>query len=200
LPGSLREPATLFYVHECSHQDIAVFLGLPVATVNNRLHRARFLLKERMPKMTESTLRPHDLPDDFILMPPFSPQCPGSLDLAYSISGALKQEGYSEGTASAVQTLFLRDQAPARPQSQPIQGRTRHQALGRPRRPRRQPHHHQPFLDKIGVDKASDPLSPSPANPSNPVSDAYRPDCFCRSPPPVPVKNLRTPILRQKVD
>jgi RNA polymerase sigma factor (sigma-70 family) len=26
LPDSLREPATLFFVHECSHQDIAVFL------------------------------------------------------------------------------------------------------------------------------------------------------------------------------
>src|SRR6266436_9521839 len=32
LPGKLREPATLFFIHECSHQDIAVFLGLPVAT------------------------------------------------------------------------------------------------------------------------------------------------------------------------
>jgi len=37
LPGKLREPATLFFIHECSHQDIAVFLGPPVATVNNRL-------------------------------------------------------------------------------------------------------------------------------------------------------------------
>src|SRR5262249_22823203 len=27
LPTALREPATLFYVHECSHQDIAAFLG-----------------------------------------------------------------------------------------------------------------------------------------------------------------------------
>src|SRR5712692_6439188 len=25
LPATLREPATLFYVHECSHQDIAIF-------------------------------------------------------------------------------------------------------------------------------------------------------------------------------
>jgi DNA-directed RNA polymerase specialized sigma24 family protein len=29
LPASLREPAALFYVHECSHQDIAAFLGIP---------------------------------------------------------------------------------------------------------------------------------------------------------------------------
>jgi RNA polymerase sigma-70 factor (ECF subfamily) len=48
LPDKLREPALLFFVHECSHQDIAVFLGVPVATVNNRLHAARSKLKERM--------------------------------------------------------------------------------------------------------------------------------------------------------
>ena len=30
LPDTLREPATLFFVHECSHQDIATFLGLSV--------------------------------------------------------------------------------------------------------------------------------------------------------------------------
>jgi hypothetical protein len=40
-PDRLREPATLFFIHECSHQDIAVFLGLSVATVNNRLRPAR---------------------------------------------------------------------------------------------------------------------------------------------------------------
>jgi hypothetical protein len=26
LPASLREPATLFFLHECSHQDVATFL------------------------------------------------------------------------------------------------------------------------------------------------------------------------------
>ena len=41
LPDRLREAATLFFIHECSHQDIVVFLGLPLATVNNRLHAAR---------------------------------------------------------------------------------------------------------------------------------------------------------------
>jgi RNA polymerase sigma factor (sigma-70 family) len=65
LPDSLREPATLFYIHECSHQDIAAFLSIPATTVNNRLHRARLLLQQRIPTMTESTLRPHGLPDDF---------------------------------------------------------------------------------------------------------------------------------------
>jgi DNA-directed RNA polymerase specialized sigma24 family protein len=47
LPAGLREPAALFFIHECSHQDIAVFLGLSVATVNNRLHAARSRLKQR---------------------------------------------------------------------------------------------------------------------------------------------------------
>ncbi|MGH8260048.1 MAG: sigma-70 family RNA polymerase sigma factor, partial [Steroidobacteraceae bacterium] len=65
LPASLREPATLFFIHECSHQDIAAFLGIPATTVNNRLHRARTLLQQRIPTMTDSTLRSHGLPDDF---------------------------------------------------------------------------------------------------------------------------------------
>lgn len=63
LPASLREPATLFFVHDCSHQDIATFLNLPVATVNNRLHAARTQLKERT--LTMATLQTHGLPDDF---------------------------------------------------------------------------------------------------------------------------------------
>jgi RNA polymerase sigma factor (sigma-70 family) len=33
LPEPLREVVTLFYVHECSQQDIATFLGQPVTTV-----------------------------------------------------------------------------------------------------------------------------------------------------------------------
>jgi Sigma-70, region 4 len=65
LPDALREPATLFFVHECSHQDIAAFLGLSVPTVNNRLHAARKQLKQRILKMMKDTLRAHALPDDF---------------------------------------------------------------------------------------------------------------------------------------
>jgi RNA polymerase sigma factor (sigma-70 family) len=65
LPDKLREPATLFFIHECSHQDIAVFLGLSVATVNNRLHAARSQLKERMLVMVTETFHSHALPDDF---------------------------------------------------------------------------------------------------------------------------------------
>src|SRR5216683_2297836 len=44
LPDRLREPATLFFVHECSHQDVATFLGLSVVT---------------------ETLHAHALPNDF---------------------------------------------------------------------------------------------------------------------------------------
>jgi F0F1-type ATP synthase beta subunit len=65
LPDTLREPATLFFIHECSHQDIATFLGLPVATVNNRLHAARSRLKRRIEKMAATTLNAGTFPDDF---------------------------------------------------------------------------------------------------------------------------------------
>ena len=65
LPDSLREPAALFFVHECSHQDIAAFLGLSAATVNNRLHAARSQLKQRMLTMVTNNLHSQALPDDF---------------------------------------------------------------------------------------------------------------------------------------
>jgi RNA polymerase sigma factor (sigma-70 family) len=65
LPDKLREPATLFFVHECSHQDVATFLGLSVATVNNRLHAARTHLKQRILAMVTDTLHSRALPDDF---------------------------------------------------------------------------------------------------------------------------------------
>jgi Sigma-70, region 4 len=65
LPDALREPAALFFVHECSHRDIATFLSLPLATVNNRLHAARSQLKQRMLTMVTETLHSHALPDDF---------------------------------------------------------------------------------------------------------------------------------------
>src|SRR5262249_8143979 len=65
LPDTLREPATLFFIHECSHQDISTFLSLSVTTVNNRLHAARSQLKERMLTMVTETPHAHALPDDF---------------------------------------------------------------------------------------------------------------------------------------
>jgi RNA polymerase sigma factor (sigma-70 family) len=65
LPRALREVMVLFYVHDCSQQDIATFLGLPVTTVNNRLHAGRTQLKKRMVTAMRDTLRAHRLPDDF---------------------------------------------------------------------------------------------------------------------------------------
>jgi RNA polymerase sigma factor (sigma-70 family) len=65
LPRTLREVVVLYYVHDCSHQDIATFLGLPLTTVNNRLHAARTQLKKRMVTAMKDTLRAHQLPDDF---------------------------------------------------------------------------------------------------------------------------------------
>ncbi len=65
LSRPLREVVTLFYVHECSQQDVATFLGVPVTTVNNRLHAARAQLKRRTLAMVKDTLEAHQLPDDF---------------------------------------------------------------------------------------------------------------------------------------
>jgi RNA polymerase sigma factor (sigma-70 family) len=65
LPNSLREPAALFFIHDCSHQDIAAFLGLSAVTVNNRLHAARSHLKQRMLTMVTNNLHSQALPVDF---------------------------------------------------------------------------------------------------------------------------------------
>ena len=65
LPSPVREVVTLFYVHDCTQQDIATFLGLPVTTVNNRLHAARQQLKRGTLTMVKDTLEAHRLPDDF---------------------------------------------------------------------------------------------------------------------------------------
>jgi RNA polymerase sigma factor (sigma-70 family) len=62
LPAHEREIVILFYLKECSQQEIASFLGLPVSTVNNRLHDARQRMKhweERMHQNT-TTLDPHE--------------------------------------------------------------------------------------------------------------------------------------------
>lgn len=65
LPSPLREVVTLFYVHDCTQQDIATFLSLPLTTVNNRLHAARARLKRGTLTMVKDTLEAHRLPDDF---------------------------------------------------------------------------------------------------------------------------------------
>jgi RNA polymerase sigma factor (sigma-70 family) len=65
LPSPVREVMTLFYIHECTQQDLATFLGLPVTTVNNRLHAARQQLKRGTLTMVKDTLEAHRLPDNF---------------------------------------------------------------------------------------------------------------------------------------
>jgi RNA polymerase sigma factor (sigma-70 family) len=65
LPQEQREVTVLFYIKEYSQQQIAAFLGLPVTTVNNRLHAARKKLKRRMLPMVKDTFRDHTLPEDF---------------------------------------------------------------------------------------------------------------------------------------
>ena len=65
LPRALREVVVLFYVHDCSRQDVATFLGLPVTTVNNRLHAARVRLKRKMVTAMKRTLQAGQLPNDF---------------------------------------------------------------------------------------------------------------------------------------
>ncbi|MCB9147866.1 MAG: sigma-70 family RNA polymerase sigma factor [Caldilineaceae bacterium] len=48
---------TLFYMGEYAHREIAAFLELPTATVNNRLRSARKRLQERMMKMVTENLQ-----------------------------------------------------------------------------------------------------------------------------------------------
>jgi RNA polymerase sigma factor (sigma-70 family) len=65
LPDSLREAAVLRHVHDCSQAQIAAFLGLPVTTVNNRLHAARVRLRRRVRVMVKDALTDRPLPEDF---------------------------------------------------------------------------------------------------------------------------------------
>ncbi len=57
LPAEERLATTLFYISEYSHQQIAAFLDLPLATVNNRLRAARKKLKEERLSMTKKQLQ-----------------------------------------------------------------------------------------------------------------------------------------------
>jgi F0F1-type ATP synthase beta subunit len=52
-------------VHDCSQAQIGAFLGLPVTTVNNRLHAARVRLKKRRMAMMKDAFTERALPDDF---------------------------------------------------------------------------------------------------------------------------------------
>jgi len=56
LPGPQRMATTLFYINGYSQKEIADFLEVPVATVNNRLHDSRRQLKKRMLDMVKDEL------------------------------------------------------------------------------------------------------------------------------------------------
>jgi F0F1-type ATP synthase beta subunit len=65
LPADLREVVTLYYLRDHSQREIARFLDLPVATINNRLHAARTRLRRRMTAMVTETLGERKLGDAF---------------------------------------------------------------------------------------------------------------------------------------
>lgn len=65
LPKPERTVTTLFYINGYTQKDIAGFLNVPEATVNNRLHKARNRLKERMMDMVEKTLKQNAPTEDF---------------------------------------------------------------------------------------------------------------------------------------
>jgi RNA polymerase sigma factor (sigma-70 family) len=65
LPSKHREILLLFYVEQHSQREVAEFLGVPVTTVNMRLHAARRALRDRILRMVREALRAGALPDDF---------------------------------------------------------------------------------------------------------------------------------------
>jgi RNA polymerase sigma factor (sigma-70 family) len=65
LPRVHREVLTLYYVREHSQREIAAFLGVPVTTVNARLHAARGALRDRILALVREALRAGALPQDF---------------------------------------------------------------------------------------------------------------------------------------
>ena len=65
LPRALREVVALRFIEEFSQHDIALFLGIPVTTVNNRLHAARGLLKRRLMATVRGAISRYALEDDF---------------------------------------------------------------------------------------------------------------------------------------
>jgi RNA polymerase sigma-70 factor (ECF subfamily) len=65
LPRVHREVLTLYYLREYSQREIAAFLGVPVTTVNARLHAARAALRDRILGLVREALRAGALPQDF---------------------------------------------------------------------------------------------------------------------------------------
>jgi len=65
LPDDQREVVVLHYIHEYTHREIAEFIDIPIASVNNRLHAARTRLKRRTTGMVTDTLKERKLKNDF---------------------------------------------------------------------------------------------------------------------------------------
>jgi RNA polymerase sigma factor (sigma-70 family) len=65
LPERQQLTVTLFYLSGLSAQAVAEFLDESVNAVESRLHRARTHLKERMMKVIDDSLKPHQLPEQF---------------------------------------------------------------------------------------------------------------------------------------
>jgi RNA polymerase sigma factor (sigma-70 family) len=65
LPPRLREVLLLHYVRGHSHREVAGFLGVPLTTVNNRLHAARRALRDHILTLVREALAAGALPEDF---------------------------------------------------------------------------------------------------------------------------------------
>ena len=65
LPQDSREVIILYYMRRHSHKQIAAFMGISLSQVNNRLHKARKLMKRRIHKMSENDLTQTSLDDTF---------------------------------------------------------------------------------------------------------------------------------------
>jgi RNA polymerase sigma-70 factor (ECF subfamily) len=62
LPDAYREIVTLRDIEECSVNDTAAVLGISVALVKVRLHRARMLLQKRLAPLLSQTVKVKDKP------------------------------------------------------------------------------------------------------------------------------------------
>jgi RNA polymerase sigma factor (sigma-70 family) len=65
LPADQRDVVVPYYFRDHSQREIAAFLGIPIATVNNRLYAARTRLKRKMVTSMAETFSERKLTDDF---------------------------------------------------------------------------------------------------------------------------------------
>lgn len=65
LPQLEKEVITLFYLRERSQKEVSSLLGIPVTTVNNRLHSARQKLKFRTERLFAKIIKEDAMPKDF---------------------------------------------------------------------------------------------------------------------------------------